>query len=95
MAEKKPSGAGRKPKAAAPKAQARRSRAPAQAAGEPIAGEISPEQRWRMVAEAAYYIAEKRGFVGGDPGADWFQAEQQVDAFLRSVDAPPTSKPSA
>ena len=31
----------------------------------------SPEERRRMIAEAAYFRAEKRGFVDGDPSADW------------------------
>ena len=39
----------------------------------------SPEERRRMIAEAAYYLAEKRGFVDGDPSADWIVAERQVD----------------
>lgn len=36
-----------------------------------------------MVAEAAYYIAQRRGFVGGDAVADWLAAEAQVDAKLK------------
>jgi hypothetical protein len=43
---------------------------------------VSPEERWRMVAEAAYYIAQRRGFVGGDALADWVAAEAEVDAKL-------------
>lgn len=45
---------------------------------------VSPEQRYRMVAEAAYHHAEKRGFVGGDPLNDWLLAEMEVDKLLRS-----------
>ena len=30
-------------------------------------------------AEAAYFIAEKRGFVGGDPVADWLTAEAELN----------------
>ena len=44
---------------------------------------VSHEERWRMVAEAAYYIAQRRGFVGGDPNADWAEAEAEVDARLK------------
>lgn len=44
---------------------------------------VSHEERWRMVAEAAYYIAQRRGFVGGDANADWLAAEAQVDEKLR------------
>lgn len=43
---------------------------------------VSHEERWRMVAEAAYYIAQRRGFVGGDANADWAAAEAEVDARL-------------
>jgi hypothetical protein len=43
---------------------------------------VSHEERWRMVAEAAYYIAQRRGFVGGDALADWVAAEAEVDAKL-------------
>lgn len=45
---------------------------------------VSHEERWRMVAEAAYYIAQRRGFVGGDAIADWVAAEAEVDARLRT-----------
>ena len=44
--------------------------------------EISPEQRRQMIAEAAYYLAEQRGFNGGNPELDWFRAEQQIENLL-------------
>lgn len=44
---------------------------------------VSHEERWRMVAEAAYYIAQRRGFAGGDTTADWVAAEAEVDAKLK------------
>ena len=31
-----------------------------------------------MIAEAAYYLAQKRGFLGGHSLDDWLAAEQQV-----------------
>jgi hypothetical protein len=43
---------------------------------------ISPAERMKMIAEAAYYLAEKRGFSGGNELADWATAEKQVDALL-------------
>lgn len=43
---------------------------------------ISPELRYRMIAEAAYYIAQQRGFSAGDAGADWAQAEAQIAQLL-------------
>ena len=42
------------------------------------------EDRQQRVAEAAYFRAERRGFVGGDPVADWIEAEHEIDAELRS-----------
>jgi len=36
--------------------------------------------RHAMIAEAAYYLAEKRGFASGLEQQDWFAAEQFVDA---------------
>lgn len=46
------------------------------------AGAISGEQRRRMIAEAAYYRAERRGFAGADPVADWLTAEAEIDRQL-------------
>lgn len=43
---------------------------------------ISDEQRLEMIAQAAYYKAEKRGFSGGDPREDWLTAELEIDALL-------------
>ena len=40
-----------------------------------------------MIAESAYRRAERRGFTGGDPVADWLESEREVDALLsRSAD---------
>lgn len=44
--------------------------------------DVSPEERWKMIAEAAYLKAEKRGFTGGNELDDWTEAEQEVDALL-------------
>lgn len=40
---------------------------------------VTPLERWRMIGEAAYYRAEKRGFFGGNPMEDWAAAEQEID----------------
>lgn len=48
------------------------------------ATKVSGAQRDAMIAVAAYYIAEKRGFVAGDTTADWLQAEAQIDALIAS-----------
>ena len=49
-------------------------------------GAISPEERHRIIAEAAYYRAEQRRFLGGDPLQDWLEAEAEVAVRLRDVD---------
>ena len=42
---------------------------------------VTPEERWRMVAEAAYYRAESNHFKS-DPLRDWIEAEQDIAALL-------------
>ncbi|MBI1395914.1 MAG: DUF2934 domain-containing protein [Betaproteobacteria bacterium] len=37
-----------------------------------------------MVAEAAYFRAERRGFLGGSPEEDWFAAEAELRASRRT-----------
>lgn len=44
---------------------------------------IEPERRRTMVAEAAYFHAEHRGFEPGHEMEDWLAAETQIDAALR------------
>ena len=44
----------------------------------PTENEIDPNEYQRMVAEAAYYRAEKRGFEPGDEQEDWLEAEQEM-----------------
>jgi len=39
--------------------------------------------RGEMIAEAAYYRAQRRGFAPGDPVADWLEAEREIDAILQ------------
>lgn len=43
---------------------------------------IDPVQRHQMIAVAAYFLAEKRGFAAGDPHQDWFLAESEVDELI-------------
>lgn len=56
---------------------------------------VSPEERQRMIAEAAYYRALQRGFSGGDAIEDWLIAEREVDERLlrssRQMKQPPTA----
>lgn len=45
---------------------------------------VSAESRQKMIAEAAYYIAERRGFAGNEAYDDWVKAEADIDAMLLS-----------
>lgn len=45
--------------------------------------EVPSTRRQQMIAEAAYFKAERRGFNGGDPVRDWCEAEAEIDARLR------------
>jgi hypothetical protein len=56
--------------------------APAKVAAAKKGSGMTAEQRYRMIAEAAYYIAEKRGFAPGDPSKDWVDAEAQIRAMF-------------
>jgi hypothetical protein len=42
----------------------------------------------RMVAEAAYYLAEKRAFASGFEEQDWQAAREQIEAQLRAARNP-------
>jgi Protein of unknown function (DUF2934) len=44
---------------------------------------VTPEDRYRMIATAAYFLAERRGFAGGYEMGDWIAAEAEIDAKLR------------
>lgn len=49
---------------------------------------VSPEQRHAMIAEAAYFIAERNGFTS-DPLADWLAAEAEIDSLLQQANRAP------
>ena len=40
---------------------------------------LSEADRQQMIATAAYYRAEKRGFDNGDEVQDWLEAEAELD----------------
>ena len=47
--------------------------------GSTIQEEENMEEQTRlMIEEAAYYLAEKRGFAPGHELEDWLQAEEQI-----------------
>ena len=49
---------------------------------DPFDGGLSDDDRRRMIAEAAYYIAQRRDFDGGLELDDWLAAEAEVNARL-------------
>lgn len=49
---------------------------------------ISHDERHRMIAEAAYFRAQKRGSSdGGDHVADWLAAEAEINSALTEMAA--------
>ena len=48
----------------------------------PSSLDITPEERWKMVAVAAYHKAEKRNFEPGNELEDWTESEKEIDKFL-------------
>jgi hypothetical protein len=65
-------------------AKRRQSRKPLHPAGVPHETSQDPrlefsDEEWHdMVAMAAYYRAESRGFEGGSPDEDWYEAEARL-----------------
>jgi hypothetical protein len=49
---------------------------------------VDPEFRHEMIATAAYYIAEQRGFEPGHEVDDWYAATAAVDETLARIPAP-------
>ncbi len=49
---------------------------------------VSGDERRLMICEAAYYLAEQRGFEAGHELEDWLAAESQVDAALARGERP-------
>ena len=43
---------------------------------------IPDDIRLQMIREAAYFRAEKRGFVEGSAHQDWYEAEQEIDRMI-------------
>jgi len=54
---------------------------------------IDPERRRALIAEAAYFRAERRGFAAGYETEDWLAAETEVDTAL-TVGIPSTTAPA-
>jgi hypothetical protein len=46
---------------------------------------IDPDIRRQLVATEAYFLAERRGFAGGNELEDWVAAERAVDSRLHKI----------
>jgi hypothetical protein len=89
--KKKPRRAAASASAKKPAARAASPRAPwKKAAPKAPAVPQMPDQGTidRMVAEAAYYLAEKRAFAPGYEDQDWQAAREQIEAQLRAARNP-------
>ncbi len=67
----------------------RKSAAPKTVAATNFSSFVDPEKRAALIAEAAYFRAEKRGFAPGHETEDWLAAEREVDAALMRAKSPP------
>ena len=57
-----------------------------QASGAPATSSACDEcPREQMIAEAAYFRAEQRGFEPGAEMSDWLQAEADVETLLGNI----------
>ena len=71
------------PASPTPRKRAPRKASAAVTAAEPTFSQfVDPEQRASLIAEAAFFRAEKRGFAPGQEVEDWLAAESEVDAKL-------------
>jgi hypothetical protein len=68
--------------------KASRSRTSKRAAKPAVLPALSQEERHARIAVAAYYLAEKRGFVPGHEWEDWFRAEAELGPALAPAPAP-------
>ena len=56
---------------------------------------VSAERRHSMIARAAYYFSERRGFAPGHELDDWLAAESQIDVAAGRCEAPRVAGPSS
>ncbi len=49
---------------------------------------LDTERRNAMIAEAAYYRAERRGFESGFELEDWLEAEAEIDGKFKDGEIP-------
>ncbi len=65
--------------------ETRRLKPTARTPSEATAEHVTEETRRAMIAEAAYFHAERRGFAAGNETQDWLRAEAEIDALLRAA----------
>ena len=70
------------PASSSPAKKAAVTRKPVEQGDTPMLIFVTPEERHGMICNAAYYLAERRGFAGGDPFQDWVEAEKEVERLL-------------
>lgn len=46
------------------------------------------EERYHLIAQAAYFRAERRGFQGGCPIQDWLEAEHEISQLNQKAASP-------
>jgi hypothetical protein len=59
----------------------------------PSAKLIDAERRRALIAESAYFRAERRGFEPGHEAEDWVAAEQEIDRAL-AIGVSPSVNPA-
>jgi len=74
-----------KSKAAKPGKRGVRGKSASRAASLSDRAPVNPDERHQMIAVAAYYRAEQRGFTHGDPVQDWLEAETEVAMRLQEM----------
>lgn len=77
------------------KPAARASRATVPVAAKPAPAALSAAQREHMVRTAAYFRAERRGFVPGNEWDDWLAAEAEVGSLPAQNGTPKPRKTPA
>ncbi len=72
-------------KVAAPKVAAEKKTAAPRTASKPKAAKknVTPEQRYLMICDAAYFKAESRGFSPEHEVQDWLDAEAEINRLLK------------
>ena len=53
-----------------------------------FSAEVSNEEKYRLIAESAYFRSEKRSFAPGYELDDWLAAEAEFEKKLRGIGSP-------